>query len=551
MELQFSSDQVEAIESIKTFLNKSSKEKTLLFQGSAGTGKTSVINYIFNLPEYKDWKICLAATTNKAVAVMQQMGKISANKEENLDYLTLHKLLKTKRVIDVNGEPQFVINQSAIFAKKRKGQPETPNINYYNVIVIDEASMISSSLFNSLMEVIHKVKGKIIFTGDRMQLNPVNEDESDVFKLSNSVQLTTIHRAKNGILGISNHIRDSVEKRDKIKIRKWCDENVILIKKRQEWYDKFLEMSKDNREPIVLAYTNQCCNEINDKIRSMVFKDTPDLDKHRFLKNDRIVFNNAYTPEMNQETINGEEPQPIKRYYTSEQATIKEIETSVSTTKPLDYQDLVCPDSTVKNTFGKLCQICFKYQVNPEIDIPCHHKLCNECYLTWIQIAKECPKCSFYMKNDQFIVSNRYYKALAPLLNKFLSYTVKSYQVYYITLQDGNSIHVLHKKSFDKFQRDTQMIKSIIEDIKAISKSSFIHTITRHLWEYYYKQFIDKYADVSYGYCITSHKSQGSTYNDVFVDIGNILNYNRSVVDGLKCVYTSVTRPSQNLVMTY
>ena len=51
--------------------------------------------------------------------------------------------------------------------------------------------------------------------------------------------------------------------------------------------------------------------------------------------------------------------------------------------------------------------------------------------------------------------------------------------MYYITLQDNNSIQVLHKKSFDKFQRDTQMIKSIIEDIKAISKSSFIHTITR------------------------------------------------------------------------
>ena len=114
----------------------------------------------------------------------------------------------------------------------------------------------------------------------------------------------------------------------------------------------------------------------------MVFKDTADLDKHRFLKNDRIVFNNAYTPEMCQETHSGEEPQAIKRYHTSEQATIKEIETSVSTTKPLDYQDLVCPDSTAKSTFGKLCQICFKYPVNPEIDISCHHKLCNECYLT-------------------------------------------------------------------------------------------------------------------------------------------------------------------------
>ena len=207
MELDFSTDQLEAIESIKQFLDKSSKEKTLLFQGSAGTGKTSVINHIFNLSKYKEWRICLAATTNKAVAVMQQMN---SSKRDTLEFSTLHKLLKTKRVIDVNGDAQFVVNQNAIFGKKTKksGNPETKNINSYNVIVIDEASMISSSLFNSLMEVIHKVKGKIIFTGDRMQLNPVNEDESDVFKLSNSIELTTIHRAKNGILGISNHIRE-------------------------------------------------------------------------------------------------------------------------------------------------------------------------------------------------------------------------------------------------------------------------------------------------------------------------------------------------------
>ena len=44
----------------------------------------------------------------------------------------------------------------------------------------------------------------------------------------------------------------------------------------------------------------------------MVFKDTPDRDKHRFLKNDRIVFNNAYTPEMNQETINLKNPKVLR-----------------------------------------------------------------------------------------------------------------------------------------------------------------------------------------------------------------------------------------------
>ena len=35
-------------------------------------------------------------------------------------------------------------------------------------------------LFNSLMEIIDKVRGKNYIYGDKFQLNPVNEDESEV-----------------------------------------------------------------------------------------------------------------------------------------------------------------------------------------------------------------------------------------------------------------------------------------------------------------------------------------------------------------------------------
>ena len=73
MTLEFSPDQVEAIQHIRDFLN--GPEKTLLFQGSAGTGKTSVINHVFSLPEFSRRKICLAATTNKAVAVIEAMSE--------------------------------------------------------------------------------------------------------------------------------------------------------------------------------------------------------------------------------------------------------------------------------------------------------------------------------------------------------------------------------------------------------------------------------------------------------------------------------------------
>ena len=103
---------------------------------------------------------------------------------------------------------------------------------------------------------------------------------------------------------------------------------------------------------------------------------------------------------MNGETINGEEL-TIKRYHTSEQATIKEIETSVSTTKPLDYQDLVCPIQLLKVHLVN----CVKFVSNirkSKIDIPCHHKLCNECYLT-DSYSKRMSRS--FMKNDQFIVS--------------------------------------------------------------------------------------------------------------------------------------------------
>lgn len=556
MSIEFSPDQLSAIENIKNFLT--GPDKTLLFQGSAGTGKTSVINYIFQLPEYSKKSICLSATTNKAVAVIEAMSSIEC---DNIEYSTLHKLLKTKRVIDVNGEPQFVVNNASIFAKSKDKNKKT--INSFDIVVIDEASMISSSVFDSLMKVISRIRGKIIFTGDRCQLNPVNEDESSVFSLENNVELTQIHRACNGILGISNHIRESVENTDKIKIKKWCDnESVFLIKNRQEWFKKFVELNILGMEPIVLAYTNSCCKSTNDILRSIIFKNTPGFEGQRFIRGDRIVFNNPYKSNIEETTSNDEIINHSKIFHTSEQTTVKNVETNVKSCKPLTKEHLLSPytlDMIPKHLKGvRLCSVCKTKPMKAEGESGCFHVFCPDCYLTWIHQAKECPLCCIDNRNDEFKIHNRRFKALEPLLNKFLRFTKNTYKVWCleVAIEDKKSpisieIEVVHEKSLAKFNRDTEILKGIIADIKAINNTTFIHTIARHLWEYYYREYLDTFADVSYGYCITSHKSQGSTYSNVFVDIGNILNYNRTVVDGLKCVYTSVTRPSQELYLTY
>jgi ATP-dependent exoDNAse (exonuclease V) alpha subunit len=71
--------------------------------------------------------------------------------------------------------------------------------------------------------------------------------------------------------------------------------------------------------------------------------------------------------------------------------------------------------------------------------------------------------------------------------------------------------------------------------------------ILGQLWEFYYYFLIDQFAQISYGYAITTHRSQGSTYKNVFVDLNDIIKNNIYKKEGFQCLYTAVTRASENL----
>ena len=109
-------------------------------------------------------------------------------------------------------------------------------------------------------------------------------------------------------------------------------------------------------------------------------------------------------------------------------------------------------------------------------------------------------------------------------------------------------------KDFAKeFENLKATIKKVIIDLKNyiyknINKSDN-RFILKRIWEYYYINYIDIFADISYGYCITVHKSQGSTYKNVFIDAKNILEYNRKDFINYKCLYTAITRASNKVYM--
>ena len=66
-------------------------------------------------------------------------------------------------------------------------------------------------------------------------------------------------------------------------------------------------------------------------------------------------------------------------------------------------------------------------------------------------------------------------------------------------------------------------------------------------WLGYYN-FVEQFADIKYNHAITVHKSQGSTYRNAIVNVGNI-DMNRNIEEKQRLFYTAVTRASNLLIL--
>jgi AAA domain/UvrD-like helicase C-terminal domain len=93
---------------------------------------------------------------------------------------------------------------------------------------------------------------------------------------------------------------------------------------------------------------------------------------------------------------------------------------------------------------------------------------------------------------------------------------------------------VIHPASIAQFEADSERLA---HDARAMPK----------LW----KKFWDHkelFHDVKYAYAITAHRSQGSTYKDVWVDYADVL-LNRNRKEAFQCLYVAASRPTTNLYL--
>ena len=134
-------EQSEVLTEAVSYLS-ASDHSTLLLEGSAGTGKTTLIAWIVEALQSKlkkatgkSYKAIMTAPTNKAVEVLREKGAI--NQATYTDYCTLHSALRLRYSIDEKSGAEIFTPDKSNRENKLGGA---------TILVVDEASMIGADL---------------------------------------------------------------------------------------------------------------------------------------------------------------------------------------------------------------------------------------------------------------------------------------------------------------------------------------------------------------------------------------------------------------------
>jgi hypothetical protein len=552
-----------------------------LIEGYAGTGKTSVISHLFKYPEFSAFKICFVAPTNKALQVLMDKlaDKITADSDighdendNNRDFKTIFKLLGNEVKVDKKGSVCF----------ESSGKKLSHN---YDIVVIDEVSMIDKKQFEYILGLTkHQsttadagacaTNVKYIFLGDIGQLPPISEDKSIVFDIKvqskygiKCLMLEKIMRSDHVITNMSlkfrqliplHHINTDPEVIDFSRIS--TGNEIKFFNNKEKWIKNYVSdfhastMTHENA-PIILTYTNAECIALNKMCRNMIFNNPLDM----FVSGELIVFDNYYSLVRCKVVDSKKTPYYIK-FYTSEPMIIKNVKTSDFTISPISHFEtfksvLYLTDLILKKIKSMHLS---KYIKNNATEL----------------LLKNTSEWG--IKNGKFYTDNVVVnKLIYEMFNEIATYD-HTYNVYLLGVNsnkidkndcdvDDCHIKVINHINIEKYKTMCEKIcdsikktghlmrtindrnKTPINTTSLIVFNSTIDVILGCIWSnYYYRKYIWPFADVTHGYSITTHKSQGSTYRNIYVNIPNIMGCQKvtNVVKS-KSLYTSITRAAK------
>lgn len=506
----FSPDQSNAFSKVMKFLWNPTQEIFAIF-GYAGTGKTTLVAEIINfLLQSKLVRfISCVAPTNKATNVLQEKF-LSVKKSDYFglqEFMTLHRLLHYETEFSIQGKRQFI--------KNKRGK-----IGLFDLVIIDECSMLSEDLINGIITDIALTKKvnqnniyakpiKLIFVGDPAQLPPVHEKLSKIFSnklVKNSVLLKTIVRTnKPNMAKLWKSVRLWVNgEKDYPELCKYHNRKDVFLyqwdgntpKIHTEWMKSYLK----NNNAIILAWTNKQTQEYNIFARKKLLRRQ---NPAKFEINDRLVMTEFY------QLFDDSKDQTNKnKFYTSDLILVKHVQVT-----QVEVPEL---RRALANSLKKLANF---------INIEARY---NE-----------------YLNSINFRIRRRF-KIWKLYIVKLAENTLAEDKLTHI-------IHVIHDESLGTLNHEREIIETIIKDMNIYYHRNFQSSyyqiqkkIIRPLWKEYHKLFFDSFACVDAGNSTTIHKMQSTSIKNVYVDTDDIFK-NSDETEAKHLIYTAITRATNEL----
>ena len=450
--ITFNTDQFEGLNKIKSWLKNGDGKNFFTLAGYAGTGKTTIVKKI--LDKYRGG-IVVSAPTHKAKKVVMRTTK--------RDGQTLHGLLGLRPDVDLDNfnpnDPKF--NPIAI-----------PRIGDYNLVLIDEASMINKELYDLILEQVTDTRTKVLYMGDPAQIPPVGEKESVVFfqEQTDKIyhQLTKIERQDDGnpLMLYYDALRNNLTDIDGgiRRISKFNErgEGILFTVRKKEFRKAVLEQysnsefKKDTDFCKLIAWKNDTVKAANGVIRNELLEKTDDV----------IEIGDLL---MGYRTISAED----FRYNIIENSA--------------DYR-VVDKSKLQENVYG----------------IMGYH----------VKLVETLDRGQYHYQDVFIIDANDHqnlhlYGQMHDFFKQMAFADKKQWKKYYEFRR-----HNILMKNIETFQNGLERPNS--------------EKIAR---------------DMDYGYALTAHKSQGSTYTHVFV-MENDINSNWLVKERNQIKYVALTRPT-------
>ena len=457
---KLSEEQEEALKTLIDYLFDKNNEEPITLSGYGGTGKTSIIKYVekfmnqyFNYDNSRGFNFIYAAPTHAATVYLGL----------NLGYLpfTVQSILVNKFVKNT-----FVKTFSSKFMTALDYEKK-------NVLIIDESSMLATKDVEELCDLCKKHNIKVIFLGDKAQIPEISNNDkkyiSKVFTDFKNVQLTKVHRtSSDSILRVLTEIRNNPT--GYLPITKNTNEIFYYdITDNTLFFNNFInKYSKEPDQTVFISYTNKIVKSFNKRVREKLFGE----DSNGLVIGESIIGYGGYN---NKQILNNNLANSVK--YQVKSITLSDNTPSKGIVFITGFSEVL---NKINKKYGEM--LTRYYQLSLEDSI----------------VMKEITEEDMKTNNERISSIFRviyYEKEKALKTNKWISFFKKL---------EGQ------KKFLSSIELGNNYIYNPDKDCMELYNAKEHNKLKKEHPELYMEKGID------YGYAMTIHKSQGSTYNNIF-----------------------------------